>query len=973
MNDYFTLQPSHAHDEFPTPSLEHEYVYHSPLDSPELSEAHDGSITSAATPAPAQTMTESQPDTDKRTVEPVEGARTKAFLTPSELVSVLSQERDPPPPVQARFLHGGPPLSDLTAPSDVVATQASKQKPVATSKWRAFTDSEDRVLQQGWEALQAEKKAEKDASVSTGGERQKGKVKTEQAVQDGAEDPDAEMPHCFPVGLDKLFTVSLASSILYPAFWQGNPVRVLRAHWFYAPPASKATKYKSLASHQIKAYPVDPELSASLDRAYAHIRPWEESYTAELASALKGGVEAQLKLSAPLGIDSESGEANSGIEVIFQGGDEGRVYSKSFLGSIGKSLWSSGKSLGGGQVVLRGWDAMRTYHAGKEKGGTPGKPVTTKKIGALSDAAAESSDNESVTSRSDAKSRRGSNASAAKPAAVDAGASAAGGFFAALKSKLGGVPLVGHPLDGGNDDVDVDIQGERTNDTLEAMDGPRNQYGDEQGGVGEVDELVLVCHGIGQKLAGKYESFSFVHACNHFRTACTNLSASNLLAPLLSKKRAQFIPLLWRTDLSFDDDAEDLGDSADEHLRNQFSLDDIEIKGSIPLLRQVVSGLVLDVPFYLSHHKGKMLKAVVKEANRIYRLFCMRNPGFAARGGKISIIGHSLGSALCADILSTQPTYVKPLSEMSNAEKYSESQFVFDTRLFILVGSPVSAVPPVKRLLQILFFVRSSSCSSFAQLAFFLHLGQGQLIARRGRARTQNVGRDIALDRAGRYGCMAIDAVYNVYHETDPVAFALNATVDREYAKLIKPIAIPSTNSTLFENLSDTYSRISNVLDISRFWSSPEKNEALEGSKNEGPPGSNSGTEAYSAEKVGRGQSSSNLAAKPKMPARRPTNKRMPSEMPMGKREFESVSRAEQRFKALNPQGCIDFYMPAEGINQYIDALSSHASYWSSDSVATFVLTQLFSPEDELARTGREEIGTDVAEDIEQIREEETE
>ncbi|KDE07713.1 hypothetical protein MVLG_01987 [Microbotryum lychnidis-dioicae p1A1 Lamole] len=754
------------------------------------------------------------------------------------------------------------------------------------------------------------------------------------------------MPHCFPVGLDKLFTVSLASSILYPAFWQGTPVRVLRAHWFYAPPASKATKYKSLASHQIKAYPVDPELSASLDRAYAHICPWEESYTAELASALKGGVEAQLKLSAPLGIDSESGEANSGIEVIFQGGDEGRVYSKSFLGSIGKSLWSSGKSLGGGQVVLRGWDAMRTYHAGKEKGGTPGKPVTTKKIGALSDAAAESSDNESVTSRSDAKSRRGSNASAAKLAAVDAGASAAGGFFAALKSKLGGVPLVGHPLDGGNDDVDVDIQGERTNDTLEAMDGPRNQYGDEQGGVGEVDELVLVCHGIGQKLAGKYESFSFVHACNHFRTACTNLSASNLLAPLLSKKRAQFIPLLWRTDLSFDDDAEDLGDSADEHLRNQFSLDDIEIKGSIPLLRQVVSGLVLDVPFYLSHHKGKMLKAVVKEANRIYRLFCMRNPGFAARGGKISIIGHSLGSALCADILSTQPTYVKPLSEMSNAEKYSESQFVFDTRLFILVGSP---------------------------LAFFLHLGQGQLIARRGRARTQNVGRDIALDRAGRYGCMAIDAVYNVYHETDPVAFALNATVDREYAKLIKPIAIPSTNSTLFENLSDTYSRISNVLDISRFWSSPEKNEALEGSKNEGPPGSNSGTEAYSAEKVGRGQSSSNLAAKPKMPARRPTNKRMPSEMPMGKREFESVSRAEQRFKALNPQGCIDFYMPAEGINQYIDALSSHASYWSSDSVATFVLTQLFSPEDELARTGREEIGTDVAEDIEQIREEETE
>ena len=62
---------------------------------------------------------------------------------------------------------------------------------------------------------------------------------------------------------------------------------------------------------------------------------------------------------------------------------------------------------------------------------------------------------------------------------------------------------------------------------------------------------------------------------------------------------------------------------------------------------------------------------------------------------------------------------------------------------------------------------------------FFLqHLGKGQLIARAGKERTQQVGKDIALDRAGRYGCMAVEAVYNVYHEADPVAFALNPCVD---------------------------------------------------------------------------------------------------------------------------------------------------------------------------------------------------
>lgn len=33
------------------------------------------------------------------------------------------------------------------------------------------------------------------------------------------------------------------------------------------------------------------------------------------------------------------------------------------------------------------------------------------------------------------------------------------------------------------------------------------------------------------------------------------------------------------------------------------------------------------------------------------------------------------------------------------------------------------------------------------------------------------------------------------------------------------------------------------------------------------------------------------------------------------------------RMRALNPQGCIDFYLPAEGLNQYVESLSSHGSY----------------------------------------------
>lgn len=49
----------------------------------------------------------------------------------------------------------------------------------------------------------------------------------------------------------------------------------------------------------------------------------------------------------------------------------------------------------------------------------------------------------------------------------------------------------------------------------------------------------------------------------------------------------------------------------------------------------------------LSHHRHRVVKVVVQEANRVYRLFCQRNPGF---NGKVSIVAHSLGAPLAVDV-----------------------------------------------------------------------------------------------------------------------------------------------------------------------------------------------------------------------------------------------------------------------------------------------------------------------------------
>lgn len=77
-----------------------------------------------------------------------------------------------------------------------------------------------------------------------------------------------------------------------------------------------------------------------------------------------------------------------------------------------------------------------------------------------------------------------------------------------------------------------------------------------------------------------------VHAVNSLRTACTTQSTAPSLAPLIHSKRAQFIPVRWRADLNFDD-VDESADSAEENLDNRFTLDDIEIKESVPFLRQV--------------------------------------------------------------------------------------------------------------------------------------------------------------------------------------------------------------------------------------------------------------------------------------------------------------------------------------------------------------------------------------------------
>jgi pimeloyl-ACP methyl ester carboxylesterase len=89
--------------------------------------------------------------------------------------------------------------------------------------------------------------------------------------------------------------------------------------------------------------------------------------------------------------------------------------------------------------------------------------------------------------------------------------------------------------------------------------------------------------------------------------------------------------------------------------------------------------------YYTPQFRARMARAVAREMNRIYNLFRQRNPTFR---GRVSLIGHSLGSAICFDILSRQPL---------DSNILIPREFTLDTRLaldfdvhcFFAIGSPV--------------------------------------------------------------------------------------------------------------------------------------------------------------------------------------------------------------------------------------------------------------------------------------------
>jgi hypothetical protein len=499
--------------------------------------------------------------------------------------------------------------------------------------------------------------------------------------------------------------------------------------------------------------PVETELANKLEDGYIYLKPWTETWQDELNSCVENGADAEMKIVHRLWPKDDT-KRNSSI------------------------------------ISTRDHETSSPITGGSERLATPNPSIVSPadESRAAGGTAAHSETVKQYT-HSSVIYVDGKDAQILRPSLLPSASRGRRPLSAIRKGRQVGIPVVRgfsrqlwdqlHPSKPNPVDVRNYLRSTQSRTTSTASGGRQICYAC---AIEELrptpTDLVFVIHGIGQKLSERMESFHFTHAINAFRRNINMELNSEPVWPHVRQGHGgiMVLPVNWRSTLSLEDANFD-SQGVEDPTSNKFTLHDIT-PDTIPAVRSLISDVMLDIPYYMSHHKPKMIQAVVKEANRIFRLWCKNNPGFQ-QNGRVHLLAHSLGSAMALDVLSHQPTHV-PDFDFSKTNIHGDI-FEFDTKNLFLCGSPAG---------------------------FFLLLNKANLLPRRGRDKPGCEGDDLVRGVAGEadtYGCLAVDNLYNIMHTTDPIAYRVNAAVDSDLANSLKNTSIPSTSASFWSSFGSVF------------------------------------------------------------------------------------------------------------------------------------------------------------------------
>ena len=533
-----------------------------------------------------------------------------------------------------------------------------------------------------------------------------------------------------PVGYSRLHKVSIPALQMEPIYW--SPVHdiapVIRGTWFY----------KEIM------YPVEPLVANQLEMGYRELRPWSQTWKDELHSAMEVGAAGEEKIAHRLWPRDEDNHITSNDILSTDPYCAARCFQGEAAAEGATELDDSEKKSSDTKTIVKKYPNCQVIYKDSHNAFIL-KP----------------------TLQPSAYHKRKPLQKIKKGLTV--GVPVCRGFDWKAWEKL-------HPSKKSNVSTRAEehaaVSGDSNFGKRNACVACRSQEERK-----ECTDLCLVIHGIGQKLSERVESFHFTHAINAFRRS-VNVELSNEGVQKVLRDDlggVMVLPVNWRSNLSFED-GDLMKEGENDHSSSNFSLKDIT-QPSIPAIRNMISDVMLDIPYYMSNNKSRMIQAVISEANRVYRLWCKNNPDFHKKG-RVHIIAHSLGSAMAIEILSKQPTFV-PKFDL-NGRKINTKHLDFNTTNLFCVGSPAG---------------------------FFLLLEKGKLMPRKGQNKPgAEMGEDkdkSIVGEPGLFGCPAVENIYNVMHTNDPIAYRLNACVDPQYATSLKNAQVPSATTGFFESLGN--------------------------------------------------------------------------------------------------------------------------------------------------------------------------
>ncbi|XP_059611672.1 mucin-2 [Phlebotomus argentipes] len=436
-----------------------------------------------------------------------------------------------------------------------------------------------------------------------------------------------------------------------------------------------------------------------------------------------------------------------------------------------------------------------------------------------------------------------------------------------------------------------------------------DEFNIEDGEPEQIDHVLFVVHGIGKACDFKFRTVEEV--VDEFRNIALQMVQSHYRSSYDAGEigRIEVLPISWHSELH----SEESGIDA--------KLKSITLE-SIPKLRNFTNDTLLDVLFYTSPiFCQSIMDTVCGSVNRLYKLFCERNPSYH---GGVSLAGHSLGSLILFDLLCHQKAPSNE-HEMENSENPDQANVTTPTEPFLR---------PEKQTAQQINYTMGPAGTgqpfiNYPQLDIrpknFFAFGSpiGMFVTVRG---IDTLGLDFKLPTC--------DGFYNIFHPYDIVAYRIEGLVNADLSSL-RPVLIPhhkgrkrmhlelretmvrvggEIKQRIFDTFRSTVDTVTHITSLGRTDPQAIKCEVdkvleeqlhLDETQREisGAGSSSGGSDCDTGE----------------------------TDLPLGR---------------LNQARRIDYVLqeaPLEFFNEYIFALTSHVCYWQSEDTILFVVKEIYS------------------------------